>query len=89
DIVEHAALDEGAHAVARKPGADVRRAGDDISDLFEKEKYKDVLGATAGAVTEDGKQYGLPTGGTLWGMFYRKDVFEQHGLTVPKTAEEF
>lgn len=62
---------------------------DDISDLFEKEKYKDVLGATAGAVTEDGKQYGLPTGGTLWGMFYRKDVFEQHGLTVPKTAEEF
>ncbi|MBY5782531.1 carbohydrate ABC transporter substrate-binding protein [Rhizobium leguminosarum] len=62
---------------------------DDISDLFEKEKYKDVLGATAGAVTDGGKQYGLPTGGTLWGMFYRKDVFEQHGLTVPKTADEF
>ncbi|WFU11300.1 ABC transporter substrate-binding protein (plasmid) [Rhizobium sp. CB3090] len=62
---------------------------DDISDLFEKEKYKDVLGATAGTVTVDGKQYGLPTGGTLWGMFYRKDVFDQHGLTVPTTAEEF
>jgi len=30
---------------------------DDISDLFEKEKYKDVLGAAAGAVTVDGKQY--------------------------------
>ncbi|MFS8057132.1 ABC transporter substrate-binding protein [Rhizobium sp. BR 317] len=62
---------------------------DDISDLFEKEKYKDVLGATTGTVTVDGKQYGLPTGGTLWGMFYRKDVFDQHGLTVPTTAEEF
>ncbi len=62
---------------------------DDISDLFEKEKYKDVLGATTGAVTVDGKQYGLPTGGTLWGMFYRKDVFDQNGLSVPTTAEEF
>ncbi|MER9252251.1 substrate-binding domain-containing protein [Mesorhizobium sp. M0598] len=62
---------------------------DDISDLFEKEKYKDVLGATTGAVTVDGKQYGLPTGGTMWGMFYRKDVFAEHGLTVPATWDEF
>ncbi|MGO7623956.1 hypothetical protein ACC687_37965, partial [Rhizobium ruizarguesonis] len=30
---------------------------DDISDIFEKEKYKDVLGATAGAVTDEGKKY--------------------------------
>lgn len=62
---------------------------DDISDLFEKEKYKDVLGASTGAVTVDNKQYGLPTGGTLWGQFYRKDVFDQNGLTVPTTADEF
>ncbi|MER9183334.1 ABC transporter substrate-binding protein [Mesorhizobium sp. M0159] len=62
---------------------------DDISDLFEKEKYKDVLGAMTGAVTVDGKQYGLPTGGTMWGMFYRKDVFAEHGLTVPATWDEF
>jgi len=62
---------------------------DDISDLFEKEKYKDVLGATAGAVTDDGKQYGLPTGGTLWGMFYRKDVFAQLGATMPAGWDDF
>ncbi|MDX3925225.1 MAG: ABC transporter substrate-binding protein [Shinella sp.] len=62
---------------------------DDISDLFEKEKYKDVLGANAATVTVDGKQYGLPTGGTMWGMFYRKDVFAEHGLTMPKTWDEF
>ncbi|MER8366366.1 ABC transporter substrate-binding protein [Mesorhizobium sp. M1378] len=62
---------------------------DDISDLFEKQKYKDVLGATTGAVTVDGKQYGLPTGGTMWGMFYRKDLFAEHGLTVPATWDEF
>ena len=62
---------------------------DDISDLFEKEKYKDVLGAAAGSVTVDGKQYGLPTGGTLWGMFYRKDVFSQLGTTVPASWDDF
>lgn len=62
---------------------------DDVSDLFEKEKYADVLGATIGAVTVDGKQYGLPTGGTLWGMFYRKDVFDQNGLAVPGTWDDF
>lgn len=62
---------------------------DDISDLVEKEGYKNVLGTSVGSVTVEGKQYGLPTGGNLWGMFYRKDVFDQHGLAVPTTSEEF
>lgn len=62
---------------------------DDISDLFEKEKYGDALGNIARSVTVNGKQYGLPTGGTLWGMFYRKDVFSENSLTVPKSWDEF
>lgn len=62
---------------------------DDISDLFAKEKYGDALGNIAKSVTVDGKQYGLPTGGTMWGMFYRKDVFAEHGLSVPTTWDEF
>jgi multiple sugar transport system substrate-binding protein len=61
---------------------------DDISDLFEREKYKDVLGASAGAVTVDGKQYGLPLGGLLWGLFYRKDVFAEKGWSPPATFED-
>lgn len=61
---------------------------DDISDLFEQEGYADVLGGTASAVTVDGRQYGLPMGGTLWGNFYLKDVFEEHNLTVPTTWDE-
>lgn len=61
---------------------------DDISDLFEKEQYSKVLGPAAGAVTVDGKQYGLPLAGLLWGMYYRKDVFADKGWTVPKTIEE-
>lgn len=47
-----------------------------------------MLGATAGSVTVEGKQYGLPTGGTLWGMFYRKDVFDEHGLKVPTSWDD-
>jgi len=62
---------------------------DDISDLFGREKYKDVLGAATGAVTVEGKQYGLPLGGTLWGMFYRKDVFAEYGLVPPATWDDF
>ncbi|MCM5560100.1 ABC transporter substrate-binding protein [Pleomorphomonas sp. JP5] len=61
---------------------------DDISDLYEREGYKNVLGATTGALTVDDKQYGLPLGGLLWGMFYRKDVFEEKGWTAPSTIEE-
>jgi len=61
---------------------------DDISDLFEREKYTNVLGTIANAVTVGGRQYGLPMGGTLWGLFYRKDVFAAHGLTVPTSWDE-
>lgn len=61
---------------------------DDISDLFQKEKYGDALGNIARSVTVDGKQYGLPTGGTMWGMFYRKDVFAEHSLTMPTSWDE-
>ncbi|XYI02485.1 ABC transporter substrate-binding protein [Sorangium sp. So ce1128] len=61
---------------------------DDISDLFERENYKSVLGPAAGAVTVDGKQYGLPLGGLLWGLFYRKDVFAEKGWTPPASIDE-
>jgi multiple sugar transport system substrate-binding protein len=61
---------------------------DDISDLFERENYKSVLGPTAAAVTVDGRQYGLPLGGLLWGLFYRKDVFGEKGWAPPKTMQD-
>ena len=62
---------------------------DDISDLFQKESYADKLGATMTAVTVGGKQYGLPLGGILWGLFYRKDVFAEKNWTAPKTWDDF
>ena len=62
---------------------------DDISDLFAKEKYLNVLGLAAEAVTVDRKQWGLPTHGMPWGLVYRKDVFAENGLTVPRTFADF
>lgn len=61
---------------------------DDISDLFAREDLASKLGGTATAVTVGGKQYGLPMGGILWGLFYRRDVFEANGWTPPATWDE-
>jgi multiple sugar transport system substrate-binding protein len=61
---------------------------DDISDLFVRENYKDVLGVTTAAVSVGGKQYGLPLGGLLWGMYYRKDVFAEKNWTPPATLSD-
>ncbi|WGF89248.1 ABC transporter substrate-binding protein [Marinivivus vitaminiproducens] len=56
---------------------------DDISDLFERENYYDVLGTSTETVSVGDRQFGLPLGGTLWGLFYRKDVFAEQGMTPP------
>lgn len=38
----------------------------------------------------NGKVYGIPTGSVAFtGVFYNKDIFQQNGLSVPKTWSEF
>ncbi|MEF2074067.1 ABC transporter substrate-binding protein [Consotaella aegiceratis] len=61
---------------------------DDISDLVEKEDYAKPLGGALSAVTVNGKQYGLPLGGRLYGNYYLADVIKDNGLTMPKTWDE-
>ncbi|MFC0268986.1 ABC transporter substrate-binding protein [Kushneria aurantia] len=61
----------------------------DISTLVERENYASVLGPLLDAVTVDGRQYGLPLGGLFWGLYYRADIFAQHGLTPPETFDDF
>lgn len=62
---------------------------EDISDLIAKENWAGPMGSSISAVTVNGKQYGLPTGGILWGLFYRQDTFDQFGLKAPETFEDF
>ncbi|GAA0402060.1 ABC transporter substrate-binding protein [Paenibacillus motobuensis] len=54
-----------------------------LDELGLKDKFSDL-----GPFTYDGKVYGLPIGGSIEGIFYNKEYFEQKGLTVPKTLDE-
>lgn len=36
----------------------------------------------------DGKQRGIPYTYYQWGIYYRKDLFEEHGIEVPETWDE-
>ena len=53
----------------------------------------DLAAKVAPGVTEqltyDGKQWGMPYGYYMWGMYYRKDLFEKNGISPPKTWDAF
>lgn len=61
----------------------------DVSDLWKKEGLYDAMASSVKAMTIDGKVYGLPWSYYQWGIYYRTDIFEKYGLSVPKTWDEF
>ena len=61
----------------------------DVSDLWDEAGFNDTMASSKSAFTVDGKQYGVPWGYYQWGVFYRRDVFDQYGLNVPASWEEF
>ena len=60
---------------------------EDISDLWSEAELAD-LASTKGAMTLDGKQWGVPYTYYQWGVYYRKDIFEELGLAEPATFDE-
>lgn len=64
-----------------------------LQDLTVFDDYGEVLERfMEGADTPywyDGELYALPDQQTFYCMFYRTDIFEQLGLTVPETWDEF
>lgn len=63
---------------------------DDVSDVWESENLYESMPAVVGASSVDGKQYGVPYAYYAWGIYYRKDLFDQAGITeTPETWEEF
>jgi multiple sugar transport system substrate-binding protein len=63
-----------------------------LTDLapYGLDKYSaDFIPWTWDALSNEGKVYSLPWDVGPVGMYYRKDIFEQYGLTVPTTWEEF
>ena len=62
---------------------------EDVSDLWAEPEIAENLASTKGALTIDGKQWGVPYTYYQWGVYYRKDIYEELGLTEPTTWEEF
>jgi multiple sugar transport system substrate-binding protein len=60
---------------------------EDVSDLWEGE-LGEALASTRLALTIDDKQWGVPYSYYQWGIYYRQDIYDQFGLTVPTTWEE-
>jgi len=61
---------------------------EDVSDLWAEEDIANNLASTKGALTIDGKQWGVPYTYYQWGIYYRKDIFDELGLSEPATWEE-
>ena len=62
---------------------------EDVSDLWMEPEIAENLASTKGAMTIDGKQWGVPYTYYQWGVYYRKDIYEQYGLTEPANWDEF
>ncbi|MGI9256486.1 MAG: ABC transporter substrate-binding protein, partial [Salinispira sp.] len=61
----------------------------DVSDLWDDADFNDSMSSSLAAFTVDGSQYGVPWGYYQWGVYYRTDIFDQYGLSVPTNWDEF
>ncbi|TDT75621.1 carbohydrate ABC transporter substrate-binding protein (CUT1 family) [Litoreibacter halocynthiae] len=61
---------------------------EDVSDLWAEPEIAENLASTKGAMTIDGKQWGVPYTYYQWGIYYRKDIFDELGLSEPTNWEE-
>lgn len=61
---------------------------EDVSDVWQQNNLDKDFASTKSAVSFNGKQYALPWGYYQWGVYYRKDIFEKHNLSVPKTWDD-
>jgi multiple sugar transport system substrate-binding protein len=57
----------------------------DVSDVWEANGFSETLASTKPSMTVDGKQYGVPYTYYQWGVYYRKDIFDE---SRPVRAED-
>lgn len=62
---------------------------EDISDLWAEPEIAENLASTKGAMTIDGKQWGVPYTYYQWGVYYREDIYKELGLSEPTNWGEF
>ena len=61
---------------------------EDVSDIWSENGLADAMSSSLSAMTVDGNQYGVPFSYYQWGVYYRTDIFEANGVTVPQTFDE-
>ena len=61
---------------------------EDVSDVWEANGLNDQLKSASASMTIDGKKWGVPYTYYQWGIYYRKDIFAEQGITPPKTWAE-
>ncbi len=60
-----------------------------VDDVWAANGLNQSFKSTASSMTINGKKYGVPYTFYQWGVYYRKDLFEQAGATVPTNWVEF
>ena len=60
-----------------------------VDDVWASAGLNDTLSSSAASMTIDGKKWGVPYTYYNWGVYYRKDIFENLGIDIPKTWDEF
>ncbi len=60
---------------------------EDVSDLWDEPEIQENLSSTEGAMTLDGKQWGVPYTYYQWGVYYREDIYDELGLEEPQDWE--
>ena len=61
----------------------------DVSDVWADADLNNIMSSSKASLSVDGKQYGVPWGYYQWGVYYRKDIFDNLGLNVPQDWDEF
>ncbi len=60
-----------------------------VEDLWESEGLNESLKSALPSMTIDGHIWGVPYTYYQWGVYYRKDIFEDLGIAVPTNWDEF
>ena len=61
----------------------------DVSDVWDENNLHESLASAAASMTMDGKQWGVPYTYYQWGIYYNKTAYEEAGVEIPKTWDEF
>ncbi|SVE19873.1 uncharacterized protein METZ01_LOCUS472727, partial [marine metagenome] len=54
-----------------------------IDDVWADQGLYSLMKTSAPSMTIDGKKWGIPFSYYNWGVYYRQDIFENLGITVP------